>query len=395
MYQHVFAGIRQKGRIHIMFFSEQHQMIRKMARQFAENELTPEILDEAEETGYFPQELLDKMARYGFFGIKIPKEFGGQDGDMLAYVIAMEEISRVSAVAGTYVSAANSLSSGPIMMAGTQAQKEKYLIPAAKGEKRICFALTEPGAGSDAAGMITTAVKDGDDYILNGRKCFITGAPIADYAIVYAKTDPAKSGKGISAFMVDMKLPGVSCGKPEKKMGIIGNPTSDIVLEDVRVPASEMLGGINKGFTNALKTLDIGRIGIAAQSIGVAQGCLDEAVKYAKERRQFGRSIAQFQGISFMLAEMATKLEAAKELTYKAAVMRDKGLDTTMAASMAKYFAAEACNEIAAKAVQIHGGYGFIKEYPVERKYRDCRVFTIYEGTSQVQQMVIAGQLLK
>ena len=213
------------------------------------------------------------------------------------------------------------------------------------------------------------------------------------YAIVYAKTDPAKGGKGISAFMVEMKLPGVSCGKPEKKMGIIGNPTSDIVLEDVRVPASEMLGRVNKGFTNALKTLDIGRIGIVAQSIGVAQGCLDEAVKYAKERRQFGRSIAQFQGISFMLAEMATKLEAAKELTYKAAVMRDKGLDTTMAASMAKYFASEACNEIAAKAVQIHGGYGYTKDYPMERMMRDAKITEIYESTSEVQRIVISANM--
>lgn len=378
-----------------MFFDEKHEMLRKMARQFAETELTSEILDKAEETGYFPEELLNKMANYGFFGIKVPKEMGGQGGDMLAYTIVMEEISRVSAVAATYVSSANSLSSGPIMMAGTKEQIQKYLVPAAKGEKRICFALTEPGAGSDAASMIASAVRDGDDYILNGRKCFITGAPIADYAIVYAKTDSSRGAKGISAFMVDMTLPGVSCGKPERKMGIIGHPISDIVLEDVRIPASEMLGKENQGFINAMKTLDIGRIGIAAQSIGVAQGCLDEAVKYAKERRQFEKNIAQFQGISFMLAEMATKLQAAKELTYQAAAMHDKNMDTTMAASMAKYYASETCNEIAAKALQIHGGYGFIKDYPIERKYRDCRVFTIYEGTSQVQQTVIAGHLLK
>jgi len=378
-----------------MFFSEQHKLVRKMARQFAENELTAEILDKAEETGMFPQELLDKMARCGMFGIKVPKEMGGQGGDTLAYVIVMEEICRVSAVLGTYISSPNSLSSAPIILSGTKEQIEKYIVPSVKGEMRICFALTEPGAGSDAGSMITTAVKDGSDYIINGRKCFITSAPISDYAIVYAKTNPALGSKGISAFMVDMTAPGVSCGKPERKMGIIGNPTSDIVLEDVRVPASEMLGKENQGFINAMKTLDIGRIGIAAQSIGVAQGCLDEAVKYAKERRQFGKNIAQFQGISFMLADMATKLEAAKELTYKAAVMRDKGMDTTMAASMAKYFASETCNEIAAKALQIHGGYGFIKDYPIERKYRDCRVFTLYEGTSQVQQMVIAGQLLK
>ena len=378
-----------------MFFSHEHQMIRKLARSFAENEFTPELLDEAEDTGFFPQELLDKMARYGFFGIKIPKEFGGSGGDTLAYVLVMEEICRVSAVAGTYISAANSLSSGPILLSGTPEQIQKYLVPAAKGIKRICFALTEPGAGSDAGSLITKAERDGEDYILNGRKCFITGAPIADYAIVYAKTDPGKGTRGISAFLVDMKLPGVSCGKPEQKMGIIGNPTSDIVLEDVRVPASEMLGKENQGFTNAMKTLDIGRIGIAAQSVGVAQGCLDEAVKYAKERKQFGQNLAQFQAIRFLLADMATKLAAARELTYQAAALKDAGQDTTMAASMAKYYASETCNEIAAKALQIHGGYGFIKEYPIERKYRDCRIFTIYEGTSQVQQMVIANQLLK
>lgn len=378
-----------------MFFSEKHEMVRRLARDFAEKELTTEILDEVEETGNFPQSLLDKMAAAGFFGIKVPVELGGQGADYLTYVLVMEEICRVSAVAGVYVSSANSLASGPILMAGTPEQKAKYLPACARGEKKLCFALTEPGAGSDAGSLSTTAVKDGDSYILNGRKCFITGAPISDYAIVYAKTDPTRGTRGISAFLVDMSASGVSVGKAERKMGIIGCPTGDIVLEDVRVPACDLLGRENQGFINAMKTLDIGRMGIAAQAIGVAQGCLDEAVKYAKERRQFGRRIADFQAVSFILADMATKLAAAKELVYNAAITRDKGLDASMAASMAKYYAAEVCNEIAAKAVQIHGGYGYIKEYPVERKYRDCRVFTIYEGTSQVQQMVIAGHLLK
>ncbi|MEG0854338.1 MAG: acyl-CoA dehydrogenase family protein, partial [Angelakisella sp.] len=246
-----------------------------------------------------------------------------------------------------------------------------------------------------AGSMTTSAVKDGDHYILNGRKCFITMAPVADYAIVYAKTDRTKGTRGISAFIVDMKAPGVSTGKPEHKMGVIGCPTSDIILEDVRVHKSDLLGEENKGFSNAMKTLDVGRIGVAAQSIGTAKGALEEAIKYAKERKQFGRRIADNQGISFMLAEMATKLEAARLLTYKAAWLKDTNQDATKAASMAKFFAAETCNEICAKAVQIHGGYGFIKDYKVERFYRDCRVYTIYEGTSQVQQMVIAGQLLK
>ena len=378
-----------------MYFTEQHELIRKLAREFAEKELTSEILDKVEETGEFPQEILDKMAKAGFFGIKVPKELGGQGADSRAYVIVMEEIARVSGVASIYVSSPNSLSGGPLQLSGNDEQKEKYLRPVVTGTKKLAFALTEPGAGSDAGGMTTTAVKDGDYYILNGRKCFITAAPLADYSVIYAKTDATKGTKGISAFVVDMKLPGVSCGKPEHKMGLIGCATSDIILENVRVHKSDLLGEEGKGFINAMKTLDTGRMGVAAQAIGVAQGALDEAIKYAKERKQFGRRIGDFQAISFMIADMATKLEAAKQLVYKTAYLMDTHQDASMAASMAKYFASEACNEIVAKAVQIHGGYGFIKDYKVERMYRDCRVFTIYEGTSQVQQMVIAGKLLK
>ncbi len=378
-----------------MQFTEQHELIRKLAREFAQRELTNDILDEVEETEVFPEEILDKMAKAGFFGIKIPKELGGQGADFRAYVIVMEEIARVSGVASLYVSSPNSLSGGPLLLSGNDEQKEKYLRPVVIGEKMISFALTEPGAGSDAGGMTTSAVKDGDYYILNGRKTFITMAPLSDYAIIYAKTDMSQRTRGISAFIVDMKLKGVSCGKPENKMGLIGCATSDIVLENVRVHKSDLLGEEGKGFINAMKTLDIGRLGVAAQSIGVAQGALDEAMKYAKERKQFGRRIADFQAISFMIADMATKLEAAKQLVYKAAYLMDTNQPASINASMAKYYAAEICNEIAGKAVQIHGGYGYIKDYKVERMYRDARVFTIYEGTSQVQQMVIAGQLLK
>lgn len=378
-----------------MYFTEKHDLIRKLAREFAEKELTTEILDKVEETGEFPEEILKKMAKAGFFGIKVPKELGGQGSDARSYVIVMEEIARVSGVASIYVSSPNSLSGGPLQLSGTDEQKEKYLRPVVTGEKKLAFALTEPGAGSDAGSMTTTAVKDGDYYILNGRKCFITMAPLADYAVVYAKTDVSKGTKGISAFVVDMTLPGVSCGKPEHKMGVIGCATSDIILENVRIHKSDLLGEEGKGFINAMKTLDTGRMGVAAQSIGVAQGALDEAIKYAKERKQFGRRIADFQAISFMIADMATKLEAAKQLVYKTAYLMDTHQDASQAASMAKYFSSEVCNEIAGKAVQIHGGYGFIKDYKVERMYRDCRVFTIYEGTSQVQQMVIAGKLLK
>ena len=379
-----------------MIFDAKHEMIRKLVRQFAETELTTEVLDRVEETGEFPEEIVEKMAKCGFLGLKIPREYGGAGADTLAYVIMIEEIDRVSAVASLYANTPNSLGGGPLMQAGTKEQLEKYLVPAVQNKIKIVFALTEPGAGSDAGSMVTTATKDGDYYVLNGRKCFISGAPIADYCIVYAKTDMTKGNKGISAFVVDMKAPGVSCGKHEAKMGIIGYPTSDVVLEDVRVHKSDMLGKENMGFINAMKTLDGGRLGVSAQSIGVAQGCLDEAIKYSKERVQFGKPICKNQAIAFMIADMATKLTAAKELVYLAAQMKDKNdPKASMYCSMAKYYASETCNEIAAKAVQIHGGYGFIKEYPVERKYRDCRVLTIYEGTSQVQQMVISGNLLK
>ena len=379
-----------------MILDKKHEMQRKLFRQFAETEFTKEIQDELDETGEFNWDMHKKMARYGFMGVKIPKEYGGAGADSLTYALMVEELARVDAVLSIYANTSNSLGGGPLLLGGNEAQKQKYLPAVASGEKIMVFGLTEPGAGSDAGGTTTTAIADGDDFIINGRKCFISGAPMADYCIVYAKTDMTKGNKGISAFIVDMKAPGVSCGKHEAKMGLVGYATSDVVLEDVRVHKSDMLGKENMGFINAMKTLDGGRLGVSAQSIGLAQGCLDEAIKYSKERVQFGLPICKNQAIAFMLADMATKLTAAKELVYMAAQMKDRNdPNASMYCSMAKYFASETCNEIAAKAVQIHGGYGYIKEYPVERKYRDCRVFTIYEGTSQVQQMVISGNLLK
>ena len=380
-----------------MIFDAKHEMIRKLVRQFAETELTTEVLDKVEETGEFPEEIVDKMAKCGFLGLKIPREYGGAGADTLAYIIMIEEIARVSAVASLYANTPNSLGGGPLMQAGTPEQLEKYLRPSVENKVKIVFGLTEPGAGSDASGMVTTAVKDGDYYVLNGRKCFISGAPMADWAVVFAKTDlTAKGSKGISMFVVDMKLPGVSLGAHEKKMSINGYPTCDLVLEDVRVSKDCLVGPLHKGFQIAMKTLDGGRLGIAAQSVGIAQSALDEAVKYAKERKQFGRRIADFQGISFMLADMAADVEAARQLVYHAAVLKDAGSpEASSACSIAKYFAAEAANRCAYKAVQIHGGYGYIREYKVERIYRDARITTIYEGTSQVQQMVIAGNLLK
>ncbi|MBO6011161.1 MAG: acyl-CoA dehydrogenase family protein [Oscillospiraceae bacterium] len=379
-----------------MVLSEKYQLIRKLARDFCEAEIPKELQDEIDQTGNYPQELLDKFKQYGFFGIKAPKEIGGQGGDTLAYCITIEEISRVSSVSAIYVSGANSLGTGPLLLAGTEEQKAKYIGGVARGELFPCFGLTEPGAGSDAGGVVTSAVRDGDDWILNGRKAFITGAPIADFCVVFAKTDPKLGSRGITTFIVDMKLPGVSCGKAENKMGIIGCPTSDVILEDVRVPDSCRLGEVNKGFSNAMKTLDYGRLGVASQSVGLGQACLEEAIKYAKERKQFGQPIAKFQAISFMIADMATELEAARELLYNAAVTKDLGdPKASMYCSMAKYFASEACNHIAYKALQIHGGYGYIKDYRIERLYRDCRINSIFEGTSQVQQMVISGALLK
>lgn len=380
-----------------MILSEKHQMMRKLYRQFAETEFTPELLDHLEETGEFNWDMHNKMAKYGFMGVKIPVEYGGQGGDSLAYVMMVEEFARVSPVLSIYANTSNSLGAGPLLFCGTEEQKQKYVVPVAKGEKILAFALTEPGAGSDAGGTQTTAVEDGDYYILNGRKTFISGAPMADYCVVYAKTDPTQKGsRGISMFIVDMKLPGVSCGKPEHKMGIIGYPTSDVILENVRVHKSDLLGPLHKGFATAMKTLDGGRLGMSAQALGIAQGCLEESIKYAKERKQFGQPIAKFQAISFMIAEMATEIEAARQLIYSTAVRKDAGdPEASKLCAMCKYFAAEMCNRVAYKAVQIHGGYGYIKEYKVERFYRDARITSIYEGTTQVQQMVISGSLLK
>lgn len=380
-----------------MILSEKHQMMRKLFRQFAETEFTSELLDELEETGAFHRGIHSKMAQYGFMGVKIPVEYGGQGGDSLAYALMTEEFARVSPVLSIYANTSNSLGAGPLLFCGTEEQKQTYLPPIARGEKIMAFGLTEPGAGSDAGGTLTTAVPDGDGFLLNGRKCFISGAPFADYAVIYAKTDPSQKGsKGISMFLVDMKLPGVSRGRPEHKMGIVGYPTSDIILEDVHVPKDALLGPLHKGFVAAMKTLDGGRLGMAAQAVGIAQGCLEESVRYAKERRQFGKPIAQFQGISFMLADMATEIEAARQLVYSTAVRKDAGdPDATKLCAMCKLFAGEMCNRAAYKAVQIHGGYGYIKDYKVERFYRDARITTIYEGTSQVQQMVISGSLLK
>lgn len=375
------------------YFNEDHDSIRELARDFAEKTLAP-IAQEVDQTDHFPTEVIKEMADLGFLGLKIPEEYGGVGLDMRSYICVMEELARKCPVASIFVSSANSLGSGPLLLYGTDAQKEKYLPGIASGDTLLCFGLTEPGAGSDAASITTKAVKDGDEYILNGRKCFITKAPIADYTVVFAKTDPELGAKGITAFMVDMKLPGVSTGKPEEKMGQRGIPVSDVVLEDVRVGSDCIIGKVNAGFTNAMKTLNFGRLGVAAMSIGMAAEALDLAVEYTKNRIQFGKPLAKQQSLRFMMADMQTQLSAARLLVYDAAYRLDQGEEVSLQASMAKYFATEASLKIITNALQLHGGYGYTKEYAIERLFRDSRVNTIYEGSSQVQQMVIAKNLL-
>lgn len=375
-------------------FSKEHIMVRKLAKEFAEKELAPNAAL-VDETCVYPEEVIDKLAKANYFGITIPKQYGGAGADYRSYVIVMEELCRKCASTGVFVSSPNSLIGIPLYRYGTEEQKVKYLIPMVKGDIIGAFGLTEPGAGSDAASLQTTAVKDGDHYILNGRKTFITHAPIADFTVVFAKTDLKKGIKGISAFIVDHHLEGISTGKPENKMGVRGSKTSDVILENVRVPKENLLGAENEGFIMAMKTLDIGRMGVAAQAVGIAQGAMDEAVKYVKERVQFGKTIASFQGVQFMLADMETKLNAARALLYATALKKDRSQETGKDASMAKYFASEVVMEIASKALQLHGGYGYTKDYPIERIFRDARITSIYEGTSQIQQMVIAASLLK
>ena len=377
-----------------MFFNEDHNDIRELAKEFVDKEIAP-IANEIDEKDEVPQAIYDKYSEMGFFGLKIPEEYGGIGLDTRSYVCVMEEICKKSIASGLLLSSANSLSSAPILLAGTEEQKQKYIPGIASGEEFMAFGLTEPGAGSDAGSMTTKAVEDGDSYILNGRKTFITGAPIAKYTCVFAKTSPDKGAKGITTFIVDMSLPGVSVGKHEEKMGQRGVSVCDVILEDVRVPKSEILGEVDRGFITAMKTLSIGRIGVAVQSIGIAQGAIDEAVKFIKERKQFGQFLSEFQSLRFMIADMETKLNAARLLVYNAAYKMDMGEDVTKDAAMAKYYASEMAVEIVGNALQLHGGYGYIKDYPIERMWRDVRVLTIYEGTSQVQQMVISGVVLK
>lgn len=375
------------------FFNEDHESIREIACDYAKKTLAP-LGAEIDRTEQFPMELVNQMAELGFLGIKIPERYGGAGMDMRSYVLVMEEIGKKSAVATTFISSANSLSSAPILLSGTEAQKEQYLPAIASGKYIVAFGLTEPNAGSDAAALLTKAEPDGDSYILNGRKCFISHAPIATHCIIFAKTNPEKGAKGITTFLVDMKAPGVSVGKPEEKMGQRGCPVGDVILDNVRVHQSDILGNVDMGFVTAMQTLSVGRVGVAALALGLAGEALELAIRHTKTRVQFGKPLAKQQAIQFMLAEMATKLESAKLLVYHAAWLADNGKDATKEAAMAKYYATEAAKYIIDTSLQLHGGYGYSKEYEIERLYRDNRILTIYEGTTQVQQMVIAGQVL-
>ncbi len=377
-----------------MLLKNEHQLLQKAIRDFANKELAP-IAAEMDKTGEMPRELMDKLALYKYIGTIVPKEYGGAGADYMSYAIVMEELSRKCCSTGTFVTAGASLVALPILNFGSEEQKEKYLKPLMAGTSIGCFGLTEPGAGSDAGAQKTEAVLVGDHYILNGRKCFITNAPFCDFAIVIAVTDRSKGLKGTSAFIVESGWEGFSHGAHEDKMGIRGTQTSDLVFENVRVPKENLIGAEGKGFKIAMNTLEAGRIGVAAQAVGVAQSALDEAIKYSKERVQFGRSLSKFQNTQFTLADMETKVTAARMLVYSAAMLKDGKKGIEKEGSMAKYYAAEIANEVAYKALQIHGGYGYIKDYPIERIYRDARILSIYEGTSQVQQMVISSSILK
>ncbi len=382
---------------------KQHEMVRTLFKEFAEKEVKP-LAQEVDETEVFPRVTVEKMAKAGFMGIPIPKEYGGQGADVLTYAMCVEELSKVCGTTGVIVSAHTSLCCDPILTFGTEEQKQKYLVPLAKGEKLGAFGLTEPGAGTDAQGQQTKAVLDGDEWVLNGSKIFITNGKEADVYVIFAVTGMiekrGKMMKEISAFIVEKGTPGFTFGTKENKMGIRGSSTYELIFTDCRIPKENMLGAQGKGFNIAMHTLDGGRIGIAAQALGLAEGALDRTIEYVKERKQFGRAIGAFQNTQFQLADMATKTQAAQFMVYAAACKKDEytknsKVSYSVEAAQAKLYAAEVAMEVTTKAVQLHGGYGYIREYDVERMMRDAKITEIYEGTSEVQRMVISANLLK
>ena len=383
--------------------SKEHEMARTLFKEFAEKEAKP-LAQEIDENHRFPRETVDKMAKLGFLGIPVPKEYGGQGCDPLTYTMCVEELSKVCGTTGVIVSAHTSLCCDPIQTYGTEEQKQKYLIPLAKGEKLGAFGLTEPGAGTDAQGQQTKAVLEGDEWVLNGSKCFITNGKEADVYVIFAITGTVEKrgrvSKEISAFIVEKGTPGFTFGTKENKMGICGSSTYELIFTDCRIPKDNRLGQKGKGFNIAMHTLDGGRIGIAAQALGLAEGALETTINYVKERKQFGRAIGAFQNTQFQLADMATKVKAAQMLVYNAAMKKaeyakNPKISYSVEAAMTKLYAAEVAMEVTTKAVQLHGGYGYIKEYDVERMMRDAKITEIYEGTSEVQRMVISGSLFK
>ncbi|MGD0064826.1 MAG: acyl-CoA dehydrogenase [Streptosporangiaceae bacterium] len=374
--------------------TDEQELIREAVREFAEAEVAP-IAAELDRDHRFPTELLPKLAEMNLMGMPYPEKMGGAGADYLSYVIMIEELSRACATTSVVVSAHSSLATWPIYKFGTPAQQDKYLPDMASGRRLGAFALTEPGAGTDAAAGTTTAVRSGDEYILNGSKIFISNAPYAEIYIVFAKTDPAQGTKGISAFIVEKDTPGFSVGEAEHKLGIRGSSTPPLYFSDCHIPADALLGGEGNGFKVAMQTLDGGRIGIAAQALGIAQAALDASVAYAKERVQFGKPIAALQAIQWMIADMATEIDAARLLVYRAASCVDNGRPYSTEGAMAKLFASETATRVAGKAIQIHGGYGYTESYPVERNWRDAKITEIYEGTSEVQRMVIARSCLR
>jgi butyryl-CoA dehydrogenase len=373
--------------------TEEQKMIQAMVRDFAREEVMPGAA-ERDKTKTFPRDILKKMGELGLMGMNVPVEYNGAGVDTVSYSLALQEIAYACASTAVVMSVHNSVACGPIYLFGSDYLKESYLKPLAAGEMIGSFALTEPGAGSDPSGQKARAVLDGDDYVINGTKMFITTGKNSDVTVVTAYTDKDQKHKGISAFVVEKGTPGFSVGKEEEKMGLLASDTVELVFEDCRVPKEHLLGNEGDGFIIAMASLDGGRIGIASQSVGLGQACLDAATAYAKERVQFGRPISQFQGLRWMIADMATRLEAARLLTFNAAAMKDRGENFGPAASMAKLYASETANWIAYQALQIHGGYGYVKEFPIERYYRDARVFTIYEGTSEIQRKVIANAVI-
>lgn len=374
--------------------NEEQEAIQSLVKDFAQKKVAPGV-HERDENHLFDRSLADAMGELGFNGLCFPEEYGGAGCDYLSYVLAVEELSKVDDGIGVTLSATVSLGAWPIFAYGTEAQKQKYLRPIAEGRHMAAFGLTEPNAGTDAAAQQTTAVQEGDHYVLNGSKIFITNGGEAETYIVFAMTDKAKGLKGISAFIVEKGTEGFSFGKKEEKLGIHSSITMELIFQNAKIPKENLLGQEGGGFKIAMATLDGGRIGIAAQALGIAQGALDYALQYAKERVQFGKPIAQNQAIAFMLADMATEIDAARLLTYRAAVLKDKGLPYSKEAAMAKLYASDAAMKVTTDAVQIFGGYGYSREYPVERLMRNAKITQIYEGTNQVQRMVVSGALLR